>query len=286
MKMNSIGMMMSLSAAIAVLFVACDETTPADPNDNPAAQQMNFQTGARYAYTSYSTDPNSGEKINETERNRELTLVGTNLSVQGRTGVALYLDSIFGIGGNFEVLDSLRLQQQAGTNDVFRFGPLAPELSFTGFVDIDLRPAWMHEARLGSTSASWFSGSVADTIPYSIPEVPLNSDGIEIGLRDSAVGSSVESIMVGGRSVSTTRTRHSLTLSLSYLVELPIVGMTPIEFASVSLTREIWFSAELGAIVRESREGKVVDADVPVPNFDANISIPIPGYYLEMTSIE
>ncbi len=284
--MNSIKILMSLTAVMAVLFVACDEATPVDPEDNPASQQMNFQSGARYAYTSYSTDPNSGEKIGETERNRELTLVGTSLAVQGRTGVALYLDSIFGIGGNFEVLDSLLLYQEPGTNNVYRYGPLAPELSFTGFVDIDLRPAWMHEARLGSSSASWFSGSIADTIPYTIPSVPLNSEGIEISLSDSAVGSSIETVAVGGESVATTRTTHSLTLSLSYLVELPIVGITPIEFASVALTREIWFSAELGAIVRERREGRVIDAEVPVPNFDANISIPIPGYYLEMVSIE
>ena len=274
--------------ALSLLLVACDETTPVDPDPLPDAQTMNFQTGARYSYRSYSTDPNSGEKVDATERNRELALVGTNLSLRGETGVALYLDSIFGIGGNFEVLDSLLLRQESGSNDVYRFAPLLPEFDLGGIADVDLGATWMHEARLGATSASWFVASVSDTIPYTIPQSPVTSKGIVVEVTDSAVASSVESVTIDGTSYSTTRTLHSLRLSFSYSYEVPVIGgFSSVEFASVALSRSIWFSADLGAIVREEREGKVIDANLAVPGstIDTDLSIPIPGFYLEMTGV-
>ena len=264
--------------------VACNESDPVDPNDNPSSEQMSFKSGASYEYTQYSTDPSSGEKAEETERTRRLTLVNTSASIQGETGVAIYVDSVLTLGGIVDVVDSVYLRQESGTNNIYRYASIAPELDFSGYGDLDLGRDWMHEARLGSTSAQWFVGSQRDTIPYD-PNIGVEVEGLEVALVDSVVASAVEQMTVNGTSYSVTKTTHRLRLSFSALVVLPIVGTTPIEIKSATLERRSWISADLGAIVREERDGAVIDASYDVQGDDVGITIPIPGYVSVMTEI-
>lgn len=281
---------MAGSWTLALLLVggiaACEKDDPVDPGPDPDPEQMTFTPGARYTYTSYSTDAETGEKIEATERERSMTLVATNLSVHGRGGVALYLDSVIGAGGVLEVLDSLHLQQESGTNNVFRYTAIAQELNLGAIGELDLGRSWQHEARLNATSANWFAASVADTIPYEVPSFPLENEGLEVLLTDSAVASSREQMTIDGRTVDVTKTTHSLRISFNYLVVLPFAGTTPFTITSVTLQRTIWISPELGTIVREEREGKVVEATAPVQGNDVDLSVPIPGYVFFMTEIE
>lgn len=264
---------------------ACEKDDPVDPGPDPDPEQMTFTQGARYTYTSYSTDAETGEKVDVTERERSMTLVATNLSIHGRTGVALYLDSVIGAGGILEVLDSLHLQQESGTNNVFRYTAIAQELNLGGIGELDLGRSWQHEARLNATSANWFAASVADTVPYDIPSSPFKSEALEVRLTDSAVASSREQMTIDGRVVEVTRTTHSLELSFTLLAETDF-GTLPFRLTSASLQRVIWISPELGTVVREEREGKVVDASTVVEGFDVDLNVPIPGYVFFMTEIE
>lgn len=275
-----------LVALVAIGLGACSETDPIDPNDDPDPASMTYTTGARYAYTSYATDPEDGRKVDASEREGTMTLVGTNLTVQGRSGVALYLDSIFGLAGNFEVLDSLRLQQESGSNDIYRYTAIAQELNLGGLGDLDLGRTWQHEARLNAKTASWFVASVADTIPYENDAIPFESLGLEVVLSDSAVASTTETVTIGGTAYQTTKTTHSLRLAFRYLPVLPIVGVTPITITSVALSREIWIAPSLGMVVREVREGRVVESEFSVQGNGGDISIPIPGYRFEVTAVE
>ncbi len=264
---------------------ACEKDDPIDPGPDPDPEQMTYTPGARYTYTSYSTDAETGEKIGATERERAMTLVGTNLTLHGRSGVALYLDSVIGAGGILEVLDSLHLQQESGTNYVYRFTAIASELNLGSLGDLDLGRSWQREARLNATTANWFTASVADTIPYDVPSSPFNSEALEVRLTDSAVASSREQMTIDGRTVEVTRTTHSLELSFTLLAETNF-GTLPFRLTSVSLQRVIWISPELGTVVREEREGKVADASSVVQGADIDLEIPIPGYVFFMTEID
>ena len=268
----------------AASFTAC-ENTPSDPNDNPPSQQMSFKSGASYEYTTYSTDPSTSEKVDATERTRRLTLANTSISIYGETGVALYLDSIITVGGVLEVVDSVYLRQEPGTNDVYRYASVAPELDFTGFGEIDLGRDWMPEARLGSASARWFVGSARDTIPYDPGFPGVTSKGLELSVVDSVVASATETLTIDGKQYATTKTTHNLRLAVSVLLQFGGQFTTPVEVKSVTLQRVSWVSAELGAIVREEREGSVIDATIEFSGSQQGVTIPVPGYVSEMTDV-
>ncbi|MGE3800363.1 MAG: hypothetical protein AB7H80_05040 [Candidatus Kapaibacterium sp.] len=279
--------MLSLLLVGAVSFIAC-ESTPSDPNDNPASQQMSFKAGSSYEYTSYSTDPSTAEKVSATERNRRLTLVNTSISAYGKTGVALYLDSILTLGGIVDVVDSVYLLQQSGTNDIFRYASVAPELDFSVIGEVDLGRDWMHEARLGSSSARWFVGSAKDTLDYDAGFPAVTTKGLELSVVDSVVASSVENLTIDGKQYATTKTTHNLKLALTILLETEQFGQkitVPLEVKSVTLQRFSWISAELGAVVREAREGAVIDATVEFGGSQQGVNIPVPGYFSEMTRV-
>jgi hypothetical protein len=114
--------------------------------------------------------------------------------------------------------------------------------------------------------------------------MPFESEGLEVRLTDSAVASSREDMTIDGRSVAVTKTTHSLRISFNYLIVSPF-GTIPIEITSVTLQRTIWISPELGTVVREEREGKLVESSFSFEGNDADVSIPIPGYVFFMTEI-
>ena len=272
---------------VAAGFIACD-STPSDPNDDPTSQTMSFKTGSSFEYTSYSTDPSTKEKMGATERNRRLTLVNSSFSAYGETGVALYLDSILTVGGILDVVDSVFLRQESGTNDVYRYASIAPELDFSAIGEIDLGRDWMHEARLGSSSALWFVGSARDTIPYDPGFEGVTSRGLELAIIDSVVASGTETLNIDGKDYVTTKTTHNLRLAVSVILETTVVGQTvtvPLEVKSVTLQRFSWVSAELGTIVREEREGTVIDATIDYKGAQKGLNIPVPGYYSTMTKV-
>src|SRR5690606_34614664 len=127
---------------------------------------------------------------------------------------------------------------------------LAPELNLGGIGEVDFGQSWQREAWLNATTASWFVGSVADTIPFDFEQIPGNSKGLQVLLTDSAVASSQEGLAVGGTTYQTTKTTHSLRISFSYLLDTQL-GTIPLTFTTVTLTRNIWISPDLGTIVRE-----------------------------------
>lgn len=270
-------------AVVALTMIACEETTPVDPGPVESAQ-MSFKNGARYQYNSYSTDPETGAKQGLTERTRTLTLVQSNATVQSKGGVALYVDSIFNLGGIVDLTDSVYLRQEPGTNQVYRYASLAPELDFSGFDVVDLDADWMYEARLNASSASWFVGRAQDTVDYDPGITGVTVDGLEVAVTDSAVASVVETVTIGGTEYKTTKTTHKLILSINVIGKIgPIPASIPVK--TFSLERVSWVSHELGAIVREEREGTVIDAELDFSGQKQGISIPIPGYKLTMTSV-
>lgn len=272
----------SMAVLAAFAFSACEESAT-NPEPTPDAQQMSFKSGARYEYTSYSTDAETAQKVDLTERTRTLTLVQTNASAYGESGVALYIDSIFNVGGVLDVNDTVYLRQQSGTNNVFRYGSLISELDFTGLGVVSLEREWKREAHLGAASATWLTGRAQDTIEYD-PQIPgLISHGLEIAVTDSAVASVSEKVTVGGTEYETTKTTHKLILTITALGALeafPSV-ITPLKLKSASLTRTIWVSSALGAVVREEREGTVINAEWE----GKGVSLPIPGSVLVMTKV-
>lgn len=271
-----------MAALAALLFTACEESTT-EPEPTPDAQQMSFKTGARYEYSSYSTDGETQEKVELTERTRTLTLVQTGAGAYGESGVAVYVDSIFNVGGVLDVNDTVYLRQQSGTNNVFRYGSLIPELDFTGIGVLNLEKEWKREAHLGASVAAWLTGRAQDTIPYD-PGIPgLISHGLEIAVTDSAVASTTEKLNVGGTEYETTKTTHRLSLTVTALGALEAFPnlIAPVELKTVSLTRTIWVSSALGAVVREEREGTVINAEWE----GQGVSLPIPGSMLIMTRV-
>ena len=277
-----------IALVIGTGLIACEESDPSDPNDNPPAEQMVFKNGSQYEFTTYSTDPSTNVKVDATERTRRVTLVNQTFSAYGETGVALYLDSLFTVGGVVEVIDSLLLRQQSGTNDVYRYASLAPELDFTGLAEIDLGKEWMHEARLGSSSARWLVGSARDTIPYDITVPGVTTKGLEVSIVDSVVASAVESVTIEGQSYPTTKTTHHLIIALTVLAEIgvpPLALPVSYEVKSVTLERLSWTSSALGVIVKEEREGSVIDAKIDIEGTEQGVNIPIPGYRSELTRV-
>lgn len=274
----------SIALCAALAFAACKETTT-DPEPTPDPQQMSFKSGARYEYLSYSTDAETRQKVDPTERTRTLTLVQTNATVHGQSGVAVYIDSIFNVGGVLDVNDSVYLRQQSGTNNVFRYASLISELDFTGIGVVELGRDWRREAHLGATTAAWLTGREQDTIPYDPGISGVTVEGLEVAVTDSAVASSIEKVTVGTTEYETTKTTHKLILSITALVKVGPLPTAPIELKTVSLNRTIWVAPALGAVVREEREGTVVNAQLDVSGETRGITIPIPGSVLIMTKV-
>jgi hypothetical protein len=272
---------------MAASLAACDTNT-VDQGPAPTPASMTFKQGARYEFNSYQSDPSTGNKIGATDRTRTWTLVNTSGSVQGRTGVAIYVDSVIAGGSLINLADSVYLQQASGTNDIYRYASLAPDLDFSGtaIVNFDLGKQWMHESRLNATTANWFVGEAADTVTMSNMNVPL-LEGIKIAITDSAVGSSADNLTIGGTSYAATKTTHSLRFSISAIINVPIIGNTPVELKSETLARTTWTVPSLGVIAREERQGKVIDVSggsfsgVAIPSF----TIPVPGYSSMMMSV-
>ncbi len=274
-------------ALLGLTSLAACETTPSDPGPTPPAATMSFKQGARYEMNSYQTDPSTGQKVALTERTRTWTLVNPSASVYGRTGVAVYVDSIIAGGSIITVADSVRLQQQSGTNDIYRYASLAPDLdvSTTSVINVDLGRQWMQEARLNATVAKWFVGEAADTVQMDLA-IP-GFQGVKIGVADSATASTTESITIGGTSYTATKTTHKLEVSVSVLISIPIVGVQAVKLKSESLARTTWTVPSLGVIAREERQGKVIDVSgttvsgVTIPSF----TLPVTGYVSAMTRV-
>jgi len=271
---------------VMMICLAACEDSPSDPGPDPTPSTMSFKSGARYEFTSYTTSPSDGSKNESTERRRVWTLATPSGSAYGRSNVAIYIDSVFS-AGVISLTDTVYLQQQTGTNDIFRYASLAPELDFSGssVVDLDLGRGWMHEARLNAATARWFVGEAADTVQMDV-SIP-NLQGIRIAVTDSAVASSADNVTIDGTSYAATKTTHRLELSVSAIVSIPVIGNTSIKLKSESLNRTSWTVPQLGAIVREERDGAVIDVSsgnyggVSIPGFD----LPVPGYVSVMTKV-
>jgi hypothetical protein len=277
MKLTGIG-----TALLAALTLAACNDTPVTP-DNPSSASMTYKQGARYEYESYNTDAATNQRTDTSARRRTWTLVNTNASLYGRAGVAVYIDSIFTTAGGFiSATDSVLIQQQSGTNDIYRWASLFGEFDIATSVpllgSLDLGREWQHEARLNSTTGIWVGGSIADTIPntFGVPAVT----GFVVKLQDSAVASTADNVTVGATSYATTKSTHHLRLSIAALIGAGGFSV-PVELTATSLNREIWVAPSLGAIVKETREGKVVEVSYQGQGF----SIPIPGYYSAMVRV-
>ncbi|MBS1913839.1 MAG: hypothetical protein JST22_17760 [Bacteroidetes bacterium] len=280
------GRIITLALLLAAGLAACN-TKVIDPGPTPPAASMTFKSGARYQYDSYQTDPTTSEKMSATERTRTWTLVNPSASAYGKTGVAVFIDSIVAGGTIVTVADSVLLEQSSGSNDINRYASLAPELDFSGNVpiNVDLGRQWMREATLNATTANWFVGEAADTVQMNL-NVP-GLQGVKVGVADSAIASAQDNVVVNGTSYTATKTTHSLELSISLLVNVPILGVQAIKVKSETLSRTTWTVPSLGAIAREERQGKVIDVSgstisgVTIPSF----SLPVPGYVSVMTQV-
>ncbi|MCE7932979.1 MAG: hypothetical protein DYG96_00120 [Chlorobi bacterium CHB2] len=249
-----------IAAALLTLGIAaCNESTT-EPTPQPSAETMQFKSGARYEYTTYSTDTTTQAPIESTRRTKTRTLVAANASVKGKTGVAVSIDSLFATAGGFlSVTDSVLLQQASGTNEIYRYSSLAPELDFSGIagLSLDIGSDWRHEATLGATTAKWFLGEVADT--FQIDGLPPQVKGVKVSVSDSAIASASETLTIDGVSYKTTKTTHRLDLKFSVIVNLGFGGDQVVALNTNSITRTTWTSAELGAIIREEREAKAIN---------------------------
>lgn len=266
---------MAAIALVGLGLSACNELAPVTPPDNnPPATSMQFKSGARYEYTSYHTEAaDNSQKQDTSERKRVWTLVSSNASVHGQTGVAVYVDSVFSVGGVFSVADTTYLQQRSN-NDVYRYGSLAPELDVSGLAVLDIGKQWMHEAKLSATSARWFVAEVADT--FAFDQLPL-VNGIKVGINDSATASEVVDLTIGGTSYKATKTTHTLRLAFSALTSIGI----PVALKTETLLRTTWTVPSLGVIAREERQGKVVGISYQGQSYTFNI----PGYVSVMTRV-
>jgi hypothetical protein len=279
MKRTTLGMAMLAAMSLA----ACDTTT--SPPDTPPAATMTYRQGARYQYESYQTEPATDARRDTSARRRTLTLVNTSATVEGRTNVAVYVDSLFTTAGGFiNVTDSMLIQQQPGTNDIFRFSSLITEANQFDFVSevpflggLDFGSKWQQEARLSSTTGIWRGNELADTVPNTFG-IPLIT-GFKLSLVDSAVASTSESLTIGGQTYETTKSTHHLHLAVTALFGTSFPP--PIEVASTYITRTVWVAPSLGTIVKEHREGKVVSISYQGQGFD----VPIPGYHSELTAV-
>jgi hypothetical protein len=261
-------------ALLALALGACNELTPVDNTPAPTPTTMQFKSGARYEYSSYHTDAATGQKTDTSARTRTWTLVNPSASAYGETGVAVYVDSVFSVGGIFNVADTTYLQQRSN-NDVYRYGLLVPELDINvgGVASLNIPKLWMHEAQLSASSANWFVGQTAQTMAFSdIPGVT----GIKVAVTDSVVGSSVVDYPVNGTNYSTTKTTHNIILGFyaeTFLGEIAL--------STATLQRTTWMAPSLGAIVHEEREGKVINLSFQ----GQGTSVPVPGYVSTMTRV-
>ncbi|HVK38687.1 MAG TPA: hypothetical protein VNA88_09160 [Candidatus Kapabacteria bacterium] len=273
------------TALLAALTLAACTDTATTPPDTPPSTTMTYRQGARYQYESYQTEPATDARRDTSARRRTWTLVNTNASVEGRTGVAVYVDSLFTTAGGFvNVTDSVLIHQQSGTNDVYRFSSLITEANEVSIVSevpflggLDFGSKWQQEARLNSTTGIWRGNELSDTVPNTF-NIPLIT-GFKLAIVDSAVASSVENVTIGGATYAATKSTHHLHLSVTALF-----GTTfppPIEVASSTILRTVWVVPALGTIVKEHREGKVIQVNYQGQGF----TIPIPGYHAELTSV-
>lgn len=269
--------LMIAAALLTLGIVACNESTT-EPTPQPTGETMQFKPGARYEYTTYSTDTATQAPIESTRRTKTRTLIASNASVNGKAGVAVSLDSLFATAGGFlSVTDSVLLQQASGTNEIYRYASLAPELDFSGIagLSLDIGSAWRHEATLGATTAKWFLGEVADT--FQIDGLPPQVKGVKISVSDSAIASAAENLTVDGVSYKTTKTTHRLDLKFSLIVNLGFGGDQLIALNTNSILRTTWICSELGAIIREEREAKTISlgsyTGIALPTFPAYGSV-------------
>ncbi len=254
---------------------ACNELSPVNPPPEPAAASMQFKQGARYEYTSYHTSSDgTGAKVDTSERRRTWTLVNPSASAFGQSGVAVYVDSVFSVGGIFSVADTTYLQQRA-SNDVYRYGSIAPELDISGLPLLDIGKQWQHEAKLNATAANWFVAEMADT--FQVPQMPLVNQ-LKIAITDSATGSEIVDYAINGTTYKATKTHHTLRIGF-YALGIPLVGQVGLK--TETLDRTTWMVPELGAIVREERQGKTVSIDYQ----GQGTSFAIPGYVSVMTKV-
>jgi hypothetical protein len=269
--------------AIALLLgaVACDESTPVDPGQTPDPTTMQFKKGARYEYESYHTDAETGQRTDSTARRRTWTVNQESVVVQGRSNVAIFVDSVFSAGSFVSVADTVYLQQESN-NDVYRYASLLPEFDLSGVSFLDLGRTWMHEARLNATSATWLVGG--DTLAMPFNTGVKGVDTIYIAVEDNAVASAVDTLQVEGTKYTTTKTTHKLELKIFVLIPNPLpVGPThvAINLKTESLNRTTWIAPALGAIAKEVRDGKVLAINEQGYNF----ALPIPGYFSAMTKV-
>lgn len=277
MKPGTFGSLLLLTAVIG----GCKETIVEPP---PPAASMTFKQGARYQYSSYHTDPQDSTRKSDSS-SRTWSLLNTSASAHGRSGVVVYIDSVVALGGvGALVVDTVYLQQSSG--DLYRYASLAPELDFAGatVIDPDLGRDWMRESRPGTTAGGWLVGEASDTIQYNlgIPGV----DRLKVTVKDTVTASALENISIDNKSYEATKTTHRLELSFSILVTVtlpPPIGTSviPVKIASESLGRTTWTVPSLGAIVREDRQGRVINATYEGQSY----TIPVPGYFTIMTKV-
>ncbi|MEO5929031.1 MAG: hypothetical protein ABIR47_03775, partial [Candidatus Kapaibacterium sp.] len=260
--MKAINLLCVGTMALGLAACNIDSTSPTTA---PPAATMAFKTGAKYEYSSYHTDPQTSQKQDTSSRRRVWTLVSPSATVQGRSGVAIYVDSVFQVGGLFAITDSVYLQQQSGGNDIYRYASLIPELDVSGVPLFDLGKQWMHEAKLNATVASWAVGNVSDTLP-----IQLNIPGLQtatLGVEDNVDSSRVENLTINGTSYATTRTVHRLALTVNLYIGTGAFTV-PIKLPLESIYRRTWISADLGAIVKEEREAKVLNTSYSGSNIN------------------
>lgn len=265
---------LSLAAAMAVTLVSCSDAVT--PFENPTQQNMQFKTGASYTSRTTITNP---EDSTSTTTDRHWTLVNPSTTLYGRSNVAVWIDSVFSLGGAFTVADSIILQQLPGNNDVYRYAQLIPELTVPSTFGIDLSQGWKQEAKLNAATSNWFVAEIADTIPAAALGIPaVGVTGVKIAITDNARAAGTETLTIGSKSYVTTKTVHTIEVSASALTAL----LPPVKIVGESLIRTTWTSAELGAIIKEEREGKVIQGTIQGQNYKL---FPIPGYSSAVTAI-
>lgn len=260
-------------ALMALGLGACNELSPVNTPE-PTPTSMQFKQGARYEYSTYHTDASTGQKTDTSETRNVWTLVNTSTSAYGQTGVAIYIDSVYSLGGILNVTDTTYLQQRTN-NDIYRYGSLVPELNIPGIPFLNGTKQWMYEAKLNATAANWLVGEVADTVAYdAIPVV----NSLKVAVTDSVVGSEIVDFPFNGTTYKATKTTGHLVIGF-YAVNIPIFGQVALK--TETLNHTTWTIPELGAIVREEREGKVIDLSYQ----GQGTTVAVPGYVSAMTKV-
>jgi hypothetical protein len=265
---------LGLAAALAITLASCSDSVV--PFENPTQQNMQFKTGASYTSRTTVTNP---EDSSSTTTERHWTLVNPSTTLYGRGNVAVWIDSVFTAGGIFNVADSILLQQLPGNNDVYRYAQLLPEITVPSAFGLNLTEGWKQEAKLNASTSSWDVAEIADTIPAAALGIPPGVvTGVKIAISDRAQAAGTEAVMIGSQSYMTTKTIHTIKISASALTSIGF----PVEALSESVTRTTWTSADLGAIIKEEREGKVLRVNVSSQSYKL---FPIPAYKSAVTAI-